>query len=37
MDTFFFWPVIGNEEEQIRRFAEDVMPEVLAAVGVSKP
>jgi alkanesulfonate monooxygenase SsuD/methylene tetrahydromethanopterin reductase-like flavin-dependent oxidoreductase (luciferase family) len=37
MDTFFFWPVTGNEEEQIRRFAEDVIPEVLAAVGVSKP
>lgn len=36
MDTFFFWPVTGNEEEQIRRFAEDVIPEVLTAVGVSK-
>src|SRR5256714_14554808 len=37
MDTFFFWPVTGNEEEQIRRFAEDVIPEVLAAVGGRKP
>lgn len=26
MDTFNFWPVAGNEHEQIRLFAEEVIP-----------
>ena len=26
MDTFNFWPVAGNELEQIRLFAQEVIP-----------
>ncbi len=28
MDTFNFWSVAGNEHEQIRLFAEEVVPAV---------
>lgn len=27
-DTFIFWPVAGNEEEQVRLFLDEIMPEV---------
>jgi alkanesulfonate monooxygenase SsuD/methylene tetrahydromethanopterin reductase-like flavin-dependent oxidoreductase (luciferase family) len=33
MDTFIFWPAGGDEERQIRSFAEDVVPGVRAAVA----
>jgi len=26
MDAFNFWPVAGNEQEQIRLFAKEVVP-----------
>ena len=29
MDTFFYWPVMGEEENQSHLFAEEVMPGVL--------
>lgn len=29
MDTFFYWPVMGEEEKQAHLFAEEVMPAVL--------
>jgi hypothetical protein len=35
MDTFFFWPLGGNEEEQARIFAEEVIPGVRQALGVA--
>jgi alkanesulfonate monooxygenase SsuD/methylene tetrahydromethanopterin reductase-like flavin-dependent oxidoreductase (luciferase family) len=33
MDSFIFWPAGGNEEEQIRHFAEEVAPGVRARVA----
>ena len=33
MDTFFFWP-INDEVPQMRRFAEEVVPAVRAALGL---
>ena len=30
MDTFFFWPVMGEEENQSRIFAEEVVPAILS-------
>ncbi len=39
MDAFNFWPVAGNEQEQIRLFAEEVLPaareQIAAAQGSS--
>ncbi len=39
MDAFNFWPVAGNEQEQIRLFAEEVVPaarkQIEAALGSS--
>jgi len=39
MDTFNFWPVAGNEQEQIRQFAGEVVPaareQIEAALGSS--
>src|SRR6266568_7387715 len=29
LDTFFFWPVMGEEERQSRIFAEEVVPAIL--------
>ena len=33
MDTFIFWPSGGDEERQIRLFAEEVVPAARAAIG----
>lgn len=33
LDTFIFWAAAPNEEEQVRRFAEEVAPAVKAAIG----
>lgn len=33
LDSFIFWPVMGNEEVQSRIFAEEVVPEVMKAIG----
>lgn len=35
MDTFFFWPLGGGEEEQIQAFAEIVVPGVRQAAGIA--
>lgn len=35
MDTFVFWPVRGEPEEQIRTFAREVVPSVREAVGAA--
>jgi alkanesulfonate monooxygenase SsuD/methylene tetrahydromethanopterin reductase-like flavin-dependent oxidoreductase (luciferase family) len=32
MDTFFFWPVTGEEEKQSHIFAEEVIPAVLNSI-----
>jgi len=32
-DSFVYWPVAGQEQEQLRLFVEDVMPAVLSRVG----
>jgi alkanesulfonate monooxygenase SsuD/methylene tetrahydromethanopterin reductase-like flavin-dependent oxidoreductase (luciferase family) len=37
MDTFVFWPGAGNEEQQIRLFAEEVVPAVRAQLSGSAP
>jgi alkanesulfonate monooxygenase SsuD/methylene tetrahydromethanopterin reductase-like flavin-dependent oxidoreductase (luciferase family) len=33
LDTFLFWPAGGDEERQIRRFAEEVVPAVRETLG----
>jgi hypothetical protein len=33
MDSFVFWPSGGSDEEQIRLFAEQVIPQVRAQIG----
>jgi alkanesulfonate monooxygenase SsuD/methylene tetrahydromethanopterin reductase-like flavin-dependent oxidoreductase (luciferase family) len=33
MDTFIFWPVMGDEETQARIFVEEVVPEVKAHIA----
>jgi len=35
MDTFIFWPLMGDEEAQARIFAEEVAPEVKASIEKS--
>jgi alkanesulfonate monooxygenase SsuD/methylene tetrahydromethanopterin reductase-like flavin-dependent oxidoreductase (luciferase family) len=34
MDTFFFWPLGGYEEAQIRSFAEEVIPGARQSLGI---
>jgi hypothetical protein len=36
MDTFVFWPSAGDEEQQIRLFAEEVVPAVRAQVAAER-
>ena len=36
MDTFVFWPSVGDEEQQIRLFAEEVVPAVRAQVAAER-
>jgi alkanesulfonate monooxygenase SsuD/methylene tetrahydromethanopterin reductase-like flavin-dependent oxidoreductase (luciferase family) len=36
MDSFFFWPVMGDEEVQARIFVEEVVPEVMAGIAGDK-
>jgi len=36
MDTFVFWPSAGDEEQQIRLFAEEVVPTVRAQVAAQR-
>jgi len=33
MDSFFFWPVMGDEEVQARIFVEEIVPEVMAGIA----
>src|SRR5205814_340751 len=33
MDTFIFWPAGGDEEQQFRLFAEEVVPTARTAIG----
>ncbi|RIK40148.1 MAG: LLM class flavin-dependent oxidoreductase [Chloroflexi bacterium] len=35
MDTFFFWPLAGDEEAQIQAFSEQIIPGVRAAVAAA--
>lgn len=35
-DTFIFWPVAGNEEEQVQIFLEEIMPEVRQKIQTSE-
>ena len=37
MDTFNFWPVAGNEQEQIRLFAQEVVPAAREQIERSTP
>ena len=36
MDSFFFWPVMGDEEVQARIFVEEIVPGVMAGIGGDK-
>jgi hypothetical protein len=33
LDTFIYWPVVGQEREQLRLFAEEVVPGVREQLG----
>jgi alkanesulfonate monooxygenase SsuD/methylene tetrahydromethanopterin reductase-like flavin-dependent oxidoreductase (luciferase family) len=33
MDSFFFWPVMGDEEAQAKIFVDEVVPRVMAVIG----
>ena len=37
MDSFFFWPVMGDEESQAKIFVEEVAPGVMAGIGGDRP
>ena len=36
MDSFFFWPVMGDEEVQAKIFVEEIVPEVMAGIAGDK-
>jgi hypothetical protein len=33
MDTFIFWPIAGDEREQLQFFGEEIVPAVRERVG----
>jgi hypothetical protein len=36
MDSFFFWPVMGDEEVQARIFVEEIVPSVMGGIAGNK-